>query len=163
MLPTCQHPECQPNCCRIRDASILLSNLADIFQVLLCKSHRGLFSVHTESIPFLTVVCQYDILQMFFAHQQLTSVWALRGKSFPRVKALTYQLFGVPVDDVEEAHKLPTEMATNTGQEVAHAELVERVCSVRLCVEAPAFTHGVLHKQILRRDWLTISPTLSLP
>jgi hypothetical protein len=60
---------------------------------------------------------------MFFAHRQLHSVCWFRGKTFPRVKALAYQTFGVPLDDVNSTYRSFTESATNTGSEGALAEL----------------------------------------
>jgi len=49
----------------------------------------------------------YAILSL--VHKQQNSVYGFRGKSFPRVKALTYQTFGVPIDDVglEPTSRLP--------------------------------------------------------
>src|SRR5262244_503436 len=47
-----------------------------------------------------------------------------RGKSFPREKALTYQTFGVPIDDVGfSCHKPPTEIEPTVGLDGAFVKL----------------------------------------
>jgi hypothetical protein len=58
--------------------------------------HRGLF-LHLPLHEYLSLDT-YAILSL--VHKQLKSVYGFRGESFPRVKALTSETFGVPIDDV---------------------------------------------------------------
>jgi len=53
--------------------------------------------------PFMNICLLTPMLYFFIVHKQLNSVYGFRGKSFPRVKALAYQTFGVPIDDVGQS------------------------------------------------------------